>query len=325
MTVPSNLEHASFLHQIFNFKLINPRLGHIKRTGILLLLFALLTSAVIGALSVNLAGAQTYATITILSDGSVEGTNKIQRDGDLYTFTGDIFGTIIVKKANITIDGAGYTLQGNDGGTWTSTGIRLYSLESDDVGFFNVCEGILVKNVRFYDVFEAIYTSSNNNSFINNSFDGARIHIIGGNSSVGNVVKHNIFTNHASIFVDYWSGTNEIITENNFIDSSHIFVSLAFSPTVDRNYWSNYTTAYPNAKEVGNSGVWDTPYVAAVSQNEVPYADYNPLVNPVADAGAPPAPQITANPEIPITLIAIIIVVVIIVSLSLLIYFKKRK
>jgi hypothetical protein len=295
----------------------------IKRTGIILILFVLLTSTVIGTLVVmsprqNLSGAKTYSTITILSDGAVEGTDRIQRNGNVYTFTCDIFGTITVKRANIIIDGAGYALQGN-GDMRNSKGIILYPFDSDGN---NVCNGILVKNVRFYDMFEAIYTSSSNNSFINNSFDGARIHIIGASSNIGNVVKYNIFTN-AGIFVDYWSGTNEVITENNFINS-HIFVDLAYPPMVDKNYWSSYTTAHPNAKERDNSGIWDTPYnydVTESSHGSTPCIDYNPLVTPVDNAGAPKiisTQTLTAH-------IAITLLVVLIVSPSLLIYIKKRK
>ena len=59
--------------------------------------------------------------IYIRADGTVYGTDKIQRDGDVYTFTDDI-GTdewsygIIVERDNIVIDGVGYTLQGNGSG-----------------------------------------------------------------------------------------------------------------------------------------------------------------------------------------------------------------
>ena len=53
-------------------------------------------------------------TIYIRSDGSVEGTDKIQQDGNVYTFTDDIFDPIVVQRDNIVVDGAGYTLQGTE-------------------------------------------------------------------------------------------------------------------------------------------------------------------------------------------------------------------
>jgi parallel beta-helix repeat protein len=55
--------------------------------------------------------AESNGTIYIRADGSLEGTDKIQLDGNVYTFTGDIYGSIIVEKDNVVVDGAGYVLQ----------------------------------------------------------------------------------------------------------------------------------------------------------------------------------------------------------------------
>ncbi len=62
--------------------------------------------------------------IRVRDDGSVEGTEKIQRDVEVYTLTGNIDSSvgsneafIFVEKNNIIIDGAGYTLQGIGHGT----------------------------------------------------------------------------------------------------------------------------------------------------------------------------------------------------------------
>jgi len=52
-------------------------------------------------------------SIEIAEDGDVNGTDKIQRSGNVYTFTGDIVGSIVVFRNGIVVDGAGYTLQGN--------------------------------------------------------------------------------------------------------------------------------------------------------------------------------------------------------------------
>jgi hypothetical protein len=127
---------------------------------------------------------------------------------------------------------------------------------------------------------EGIYTPSNNNSFIDNRFESARIHILGG-SGVGNIVKHNVFIN-SRIFVDYNHGGLDVITENNFFDSGTL-VDLADAPFVDRNYWSNYTSKYPNASEVAGLGIWDTPYVDEVTWATNRSIDYHPLVNPITD------------------------------------------
>ena len=56
----------------------------------------------------------TYAggTIYIRVDGSIEGTIEIQRDGNVYTFTGDISDSLVVERDNIVVDGAGHVLEG---------------------------------------------------------------------------------------------------------------------------------------------------------------------------------------------------------------------
>jgi hypothetical protein len=55
-----------------------------------------------------------FPTVTIKSDGSVNpSTAPIQRIGNLYTFTGNLNGPLLIDKNNIVIDGADYTLLGN--------------------------------------------------------------------------------------------------------------------------------------------------------------------------------------------------------------------
>jgi len=50
--------------------------------------------------------------IYIKADGSIEGTNRIQRDGDFYVFLDDVHDEIVIQRNNMTIDGNGSTLQG---------------------------------------------------------------------------------------------------------------------------------------------------------------------------------------------------------------------
>lgn len=66
-------------------------------------------------LSLKVHRVEASGTIYIRADGSVEGIDKIQREGNIYIFVDDINGSIVVDRDNITIDGAGYTLQGIGG------------------------------------------------------------------------------------------------------------------------------------------------------------------------------------------------------------------
>ncbi len=294
---------------------------------IALVTVCLIVSLSILALSVK-AQEQEPLNLTIKPDGSIEPDTDIvwlQRNGSTYTFIVDIFATITVQRAGITIDGAGHTLQG-----W----INLVGHDET----FNAYGNVLVKNLRISNFAEGIYTPSNNNSFIGNRFDNARLHILGG--PVGNVIKHNVF-NSTEIFVDYNMGGNDVITENNFIDSS-ILVDIAKPPIVDKNFWSNYTVKYPNATQVEGLGIWDIPYV----DDRYDWAtgksiDYHPLVNPITDFEIPnfgiptmptltPYPTINTGPEPPktepfLTTLAIVIVVSVAVAGGLLVYLNKRK
>ena len=209
---------------------------------------------------------------------------------------------------------------------------------------FNAYGNVLVKNLRICNFSEGIRTPSNNNSFIGNRFENARIHILGG-SGVGNVVKNNFFIK-SSVFVDYNHGGHDVITENNFLDSGTL-VDLADAPFVDRNYWSNYTAKYPNATEVEGLGIWDTPYVddryAWATDKSI---DYHPLVNPITDFEIPnfslfpsATPSTTIHPTIntgaepptidsfltlPVVIASIVLVAMIVVA-GLLVYHKKHK
>ena len=52
-------------------------------------------------------------TVFIQSDGNVNPQNvPIQRNGNTYTFTDNIYDPILIQKSNITLDGAGYSLIG---------------------------------------------------------------------------------------------------------------------------------------------------------------------------------------------------------------------
>jgi hypothetical protein len=79
----------------------------------------------ISLIAVNDASSQSTGSIFINGDGSVSGTDKIQRNGNLYTLTDNIYNSpLVVQCNNIVIDGAGFTLQGA-GGWPTPAAINL--------------------------------------------------------------------------------------------------------------------------------------------------------------------------------------------------------
>jgi hypothetical protein len=109
--------------------------------------------------------------------------------------------------------------------------------------------------------------------------DNSRIHLIGSPNDIGDLIKHNTFT-EAGIFVDYNRGGLDVITENNFVNCG-IYVGLSDAPIVDKNYWSDYAAKYPDAEELDGSGIWDTPYVNDRYAEDISCVDYHPLTRPV--------------------------------------------
>ena len=193
--------------------------------------------------------------IYIREDGEIEGTDKIQRDGDVYTLTGDISGGIKVQKNFTVIDGAGYTLKGNGDGFGVSMkmGVTVQNLQ-----IINFAHGI-----------NAVYDNTIVGNYIANCDIG--IQILGG---VNNIIKNNTIANNIEGICIAYSGGNHTITENSMINN---FINVWLSPkaTIDRNYWSDY-----NGTDSDGDGIGDTPYIRIVG-NETVYIDFHPLMEPV--------------------------------------------
>ena len=262
----------------------------IKRTTLASILIpAILFSAVIVIQFTNLAAAQSYSTITIKPDGSIEGTDKIQRQGDVYTLTDNITGSIEVQKSNIVIDGAGHTLQGRN--EVNERGVYLVGPDRSHPD----CGNVSVKNLRIYNFFEGMFVlGGGNNRIIGNYLEGSSIHLLGSANYGGDLIEHNTFRD-GGIFVDYNPSGIDIITENNFINCG-IYVGLSAAPIVDRNYWSDYTEKYPDAKE--GSGIWDTPYVDDRYGEDISCIDYHPLTQTVSIPAFPDSTMPTAEPSL---------------------------
>ena len=315
----------------------------------LTLVMALVFSFLFWGTLVQPAESQSFENIYIRADGSVEGTDKIQRNGNVYTLTGNISGSIQVQRSHIVINGAGYAVKGNGEGR----GIDLSNGRGQDPSRPKIINAT-VKNLKILNFQYSIdNANTGDNTFIGNYIEnyegscGASGFWIAGSSN--NNITQNTMVN-ACIEINY-AGSNSI-TENNFINS-WIHIWLSTPPTVDRNYWSDYSIKYPVAKEISDSGIWDTPYY---DERLGGWADNHPLVEPVSVISdfpapspspsptsiptSPPTPQPTATPSpspsisptpepqpepFPTAVVAASVASVAIVSVGLLVYFKKRK
>jgi len=107
-------------------------------------------------------------TIYIRDDGSIDPpTAPIQRDGDTYTLTGNITSDadgIVIERNNMTLDGAGYTVQGTDP-SWESKWMTL-SYRSN----------VTIRDMQIKAFWYGVYlSSSNNNSISGNNITNNKV------------------------------------------------------------------------------------------------------------------------------------------------------
>jgi len=214
-----------------------------------------------GVLSLTLRIPQVKATGTIYinADGSIDppiASGYIQRNGDQYTFTSNIHGSIIVERDNIVVDGAGYTLQGIGNGTGISLDGR---------------SNVTVRNVKIREFYHgiAIYYSSNINIYrneiedndllthradgiylvrsSNNMISGNRIENNGdgiefdAHSSNNTIIRNKIANNYEGI--DLWYSSHNTISENNVTSNNWDGIELFFSSNniiSENNIMANY-------------------------------------------------------------------------------------
>jgi len=133
--------------------------------------------------------AEEYGTIFIREDGSVDpGTSPLQREGDFYTMTDNMTTNsvrgIVILRSNITLDGAGFTLNGTALG-YSTLGINL------DYG-----NNVTIRNFHVTTFGTAILLDSSDT--FNNNVNGNRItDCLDGIRIVGtdNTIAYNNMTN----------------------------------------------------------------------------------------------------------------------------------
>jgi parallel beta-helix repeat protein len=189
-------------------------------------------------LAFNVQPVKAGGTIYIRPDGSVDPpTAPIQRDGDVYTFTDNIYDSIVVQKDNITVDGNGYTLQGTK--AFGSKGIELV----DRVN-------VTLRNIRIKNFFYGIdLTNSSKNSIYGNTIEDIDQYGIGLTyplSDSNRVYRNNIAncTNFAGIWIA--GGSNNWIAENN-ITACEVGIShrgIASTPMNNKIIGNTITNSY---------------------------------------------------------------------------------
>jgi parallel beta-helix repeat protein len=175
---------------------------------------ALSFSAIVGTQLVHFSSAnfipeQPPEGIQITSAGTVEGTDLIQRSGNVYTLTGDIYNTIVVLCDGIVLDGAGYSLQGNGSGAGV---------------FLQERNGVTIKNLKVSNFEYGIKFTR--------SFGPAKSR---SNIVSGNTITHNTY----GLYIDDFSEGNTI-SENSVADNTYgIHLASCSRNTLRGNHLEN--------------------------------------------------------------------------------------
>jgi parallel beta-helix repeat protein len=302
-----------------------------KRTLTLILISPLIFSFY--GILIQSVESQSFESIYIRADGSVEGTDKIQRDGDVYTLISSINGSIVVERDNVVFNGAGYILQG-DGNVngITLDDIRNTTVKNLKLSCFNI--GILVMGSNDNKILEIIITdsfrgldltASENNTvsenYIANNNDGIALenmynnivdNAITNNSDIGiflngagynNIIGNNITNNKRGIVVSLCY--DNVFYHNNFVNNvNHVETDNSngiWDNGEEGNYWDNYT-----GLDSDEDGIGDTPYI--IDENN---QDNYPLMNVI--------------PEFPSWIIlSILMIVTLLISIVYIVRIEKK-
>ena len=253
-------------------------------------------------------------TIYIRADGSIDSpTAPIQRNGDIYTLTGNIIIDVVghgimVERSNIVIDGNGYTIQGSFTYSYgiLLSGIYNVTIIDVDIKYFYVgiflnssSNNVLSGNSITDDGYGiGLHYSSDNNRITGNSIGASSSHTMPvyvgiqlEYSSANVILGNNIVGNEVS-GVSFISSSNNVIYHNNFANNTYQFDAVK-SVNIwddgypsDGNYWSDYSGvdlfSGPYQNETGSDRIGDIPYTMDVDN-----VDNYPLIYPYGYVPSP--------------------------------------
>ena len=160
----------------------------------------------------NLQSAWASGTVYIRADGSVDPYSApISRDGNVYSFTDNIYDSIVIERNSIVVDGAGYVVDGIN-----LTGIDLKGIDLS--GRSNVT----IKNMEIRRFSYGVYLSNSlSNIICENNLTDSDIGI-GLFSSSNNTLIENILINtYNCTILLYNNCSGNAIGENNIKDNTN--------------------------------------------------------------------------------------------------------
>jgi parallel beta-helix repeat protein len=212
-------------------------------------------------------------TIYIRADGSIDPSGApIRRNGDTYALIGNITSDgdgIIVQKNDVTVDGAGYTVQGTGSGTGVGLTERSnVTMRNMEIRAFNYgvhlhssnYNTISVNNITANGDFGVLlYLSSSNTISVNNIIANNETGISLPSSSYNSISRNNIAANpNYGVFL-HSSNYNSISGNNITASWAGVFLgsSSAGNSIFHNNFADNRVHAYTDG---GSPSMWDDGY-----------------------------------------------------------------
>ncbi len=175
--------------------------------------------------------AQSAGAIVINADGSVSGTSLIQRQGNIYSLTGNIYDSpITVLCSNIVFDGEGFALQGAGG--WGTPGVGG---AENTAAIDLTCSNVTVRDFYISGWETGVAGAYDGNTVLDNNISRTEDAVaIYGNSYV---VCGNFLSN--SIYGVYIKGSGALVAQNQIADN---YGGIVIFPTLKTTVTENNFT-----------------------------------------------------------------------------------
>jgi parallel beta-helix repeat protein len=196
-------------------------------------------------------------TVYIHANGDFEPSDApINRNGNVYTLIDNINSNasgIIIERDSMTLDGAGYTIQGPG----SSTGVSLDGRSN-----------VTIKNVKIQNFYYGIYCyNSSGNTFSGNNITGSGDYVTWGimlHSSSNNSISENYISNFERGIQFYNSSDNRVFGNNITANLDH---GMLFSLSSNNSIYENSVTLNKWGIAVGQSSDYNNVYANYIANN----------------------------------------------------------
>jgi parallel beta-helix repeat protein len=221
--------------------------------------------------------------------GIQEAINAVEKDGNTIYVGAGTYKENVVVNMSITLEGEDKETTIIDGGGFASpvevtagnVSITGFTMENSSKTGSPPAYGCVLSNVNGCEIFNntivdnwngILLDNCNGNAISENTIsmnanDGVSLQDSFGNNISGNTIANNSYGITIGFSQYNSSESNNKIYHNVFTNNA---IQAVLSNSVDSwddgypsggNYWSDYLERYPNAAEIDNSGIWNTPYV----------------------------------------------------------------